>query len=251
LIAFFANEAGLSTKKMALVRKTVEVFNEEPITGRTRPQTIEEVRQNITDVFATQNRAVTREDYHALALMMPQKYGSIKRANIIRDPDSLKRNLNMYILSEDQRGYFTTANPTIKRNLKVWLGRYKMMTDTIDILDAKIVNIGINYKIRLNPGVDKFNVLTIASGLIARQYQTKYFIGEVLSITDIWNTLNRVAGILDVKDVKIITKTGTGYSKTSFNIEQNMSPDGRLIATPKNVALELKFPSADIVGTVV
>ena len=251
LETFFEKESTLSTQIMGSVRGSVECFNESPISGRTRPATVDEVRQDIADVFATQNRAVTREDYQALAMMMPQKFGSVKRVNIVRDPDSLKRNLNMYILSEDDRGYYTKANITLKRNLKTWLGKYKMMTDTIDILDAKVVNIGIEYKVVITPGVDKFKALQDASASLSRLFQRKYFIGEMFSIPEVWSALNRSGGILDVKDVKIVTKTGTGYSKTGFNIEQNLSPDGRFIATPINVALEIKFPGTDIKGTAV
>ena len=126
-----------------------------------------------------------------------------------------------------------------------------MMTDSIDIIDAKIVNFGIEYKVTITPGVDRFATLQLANAALSQQYQRKYFIGESLSISQVWSTLNRIQGVLDVRDVKIITKTGTGYSKTSFNIEQNMSPDALSIATPKNVALELKFPNADIKGTIV
>ena len=199
LETFFEKESTLSTQIMGSVRGSVECFNESPISGRTRPATVDEVRQDIADVFATQNRAVT----------------------------------------------------TLKRNLKTWLGKYKMMTDTIDILDAKVVNIGIEYKVVITPGVDKFKALQDASASLSRLFQRKYFIGEMFSIPEVWSALNRSGGILDVKDVKIVTKTGTGYSKTGFNIEQNLSPDGRFIATPINVALEIKFPGTDIKGTAV
>jgi hypothetical protein len=252
LLTFFENGTSLSQRQMDDVRNSVEVHNELPIVGTTVPLTVEEVRQNITDTFATQNRAVTREDYQAIALAMPQKFGSVKRVNIIRDPDSLKRNLNMYILSENKRGRYTRANPTLKRNLKTWLGRYKMMTDTIDILDAKIVNIGIEYKMIVMDGVDKFTVLASAQSKIADIYaRRQYFIGEPFYISEIWSILNRIQGVLDVKEVKVVTKTGSGYSKTGFNIVQNMSPDGRYLTTPMNVALEIKYPAADIKGTVV
>ena len=252
LLTFFEKSASLTKNKINDVKNTIEVHNELPIVGQTVPLTADEIKQNITDVFATQNRAVTKEDYQAIALAMPQKFGSVKRVNIVRDSDSLKRNLNMYILSENKQGRYIRANPTLKRNLKTWLGRYKMMTDTIDILDAKVANIGIEYKIVVMDGVDKFTALAAAQNKIMDIYNRRnYHIGEPFYISEIWSVLNRSAGVLDVKDVKIVAKTGIGYSKTSFNIVQNMSPDARYLVAPMNVALEIKFPITDIKGTVV
>ena len=71
---------------------------------------------------------------------MDPKYGKIKRCNIMRDPDSLKRNLNMYVLAEDQNGKLTSCNDSLKANLKMWINQYRMINDTIDILAGKIIN---------------------------------------------------------------------------------------------------------------
>ena len=75
----------------------IEVDNEEPILGDTAELTGDEVRARAFGTYASQNRAVTREDYISLAYRMPSKFGKIKRVNVIRDEESLKRNLNLYI----------------------------------------------------------------------------------------------------------------------------------------------------------
>ncbi len=77
------------------------MLNEEPITGDVSCPTVTELKQRVNDVFSSQNRAVTADDYEALIYRMPSKFGKIKRAKIIRDQDSFKRNLNLYVLSED------------------------------------------------------------------------------------------------------------------------------------------------------
>ena len=79
---------------------------------------------------------------------MPRKFGSIKRCSIQKDPDSQKRNLNAYVISENTLGKLTPTNDTIKKNLKVWLNNYRMINDTIDILDPFIINFGINFVIK-------------------------------------------------------------------------------------------------------
>ena len=35
----------------------------------------------------------------------------------------------------------------IKENLKTWLNRHRMVNDTVDVLDARIINFGINFEV--------------------------------------------------------------------------------------------------------
>ncbi len=247
----FESENVLASSKKRSVINSLEVINEKPIVGDVSLPTVDEVRQRIRDVYASQNRAVTKNDYEALAMLMPQKFGLVKRVNVIRDPDSTKRNLNMFVLSENTNGYFTKANTTLKRNLKMWLSSYKMMSDTVDILDAKIVNIGIEYSIVVKPGADKIRAITLANSQLVARYQEKFYIGEPFYISEIYSIINRISDIIDVKNVRVVQKRRAPYSDIRFDIRQNTSEDGNYIVVPKNVALEIKFPNSDIKGTVV
>ena len=75
--------------------------------------------------------------------------------------------------------------------------------------------------------------------------------GETLYITDIYSLLNKkVKGIVDVKTVKIVPKIAGPYSRVTYDFDAQTSADGRLLAVPDNVCLELKFPTSDIKGTV-
>ena len=69
-------------------------------------------------------------------------------------------------------------------------------------------------------------------------------------VTDIYSELNKVKGVLDVTKVVITNKSGGNYSSTEFNINQNMSPEGTYVISPKNSLFELKYPQTDIVGKV-
>jgi len=124
-----------------------EVENEEPIVGSVSLPTAEEIRVRAIDNYAAQNRAVTKQDYISLIYRMPAQFGSVKRVNITQDTNSSKRNLNLYVISEAEDGSLIAASSTLKQNIKNWINRYKMINDSIDILDATIVNIGINFQI--------------------------------------------------------------------------------------------------------
>ena len=74
-------------------------------------------------------------------------------------------------------------------------------------------------------------------------------IGEPFQITEIFRILKEVPEVLDVVDIKITTKIGSNYSGFSYNLEDNMSPEGRVLYIPRGCIWEIKFKN-DITGTV-
>ena len=62
--------------------------------------------------------------------------------------------------------------------------------------------------------------------------------------------MNKIDGIADISRVKVNNVTGLNYSQQVFNIDENLSDDGRFINAPDNVIFEIKFPDIDIKGTI-
>jgi hypothetical protein len=246
----FNNRDTLVTSKVRAVERSIEATNEEPITGDVAYPTTNEVKQRIYDTFPTQNRAVTQADYENLAYRMHSKFGAIKRCSVQKDLDSQKRNLNMYVVSEDTAGKLVLANSTIKNNLKTWLNQYRMINDTIDILDPYILNFGINFVVKPQKMSDKFIVIDNCVEALRRHFEQPLFIGEALYISDIYKVLKDVTGVLDVVKVNVFLKSGGNYSTASIDINKNISPDGSYLAVPNNAIMELKFPDVDIIGKV-
>ncbi|MAH44369.1 hypothetical protein CMI37_00975 [Candidatus Pacearchaeota archaeon] len=244
----FGDRKSLSFDKISAVESSLETSNETPIVGSVTNPTSDEIKLRVFDTFPTQNRAVTQADYENVAYRMPAKYGSIKRVSVQRDPDSQKRNLNMYVISEDSFEKLTKTNGAIKNNLKIWLNQHRMINDTIDILDPYILNFGIEFAVKVIAGSDKFSTIDNCVKAIASMYGVGFFIGEGLRIGDIYQALKDVSGVLDVQKVKIFNKTGTNYSSATIDINSNMSPDGSELMIPKNAIVELKFPETDIIG---
>jgi hypothetical protein len=246
----FPDRTTLVSATANTVIASLEVNNEMPIVGNVTNPTSDEVKRRVYDTFPTQNRAVTQADYENVAYRMPAKFGSIKRCSVQRDPDSMKRNLNMYVISEDQFGKLTTTNATIKNNLRTWLNHYRMINDTVDILDPYIINIAIEFSARPTPDADRYVVLEQAINALKELYTIPFYIGEQLNVTDIYAKLREVNGVLDVTKVKLVNKTGGNYAGTTFDINANMSPDGTYLIAPKNCVFELKFPAVDIKGMI-
>lgn len=237
----FVNRQDLVSSKVNEVIASVEVENERPIMGDVSLPSTGEIKRRIFDTFPTQNRAVTQSDYENIAYRMPAKFGSIKRCSVQQDQNSAKRNLNMYVVSEDEFGKLLKTNNTIKNNLKTWLNHYRMMNDTVDIIDPYIINLGISFIIRPNVGVDRYTLLDTAIAALKQKYSTPYFIGEPLYITDVFDTLKSVTGVLDVVKVKVTNQSGPNYSGTEIEINKNMSPDGTYLIAPKMQFLKSSF----------
>ena len=232
------------------VLTTLECSNEEPLVGSVTIPTVEEIRNQAMNMFPTQNRAVTSTDYEAITYMMPSHFGAVKRCRVVRDQDSLKRNLNIYIISEDSEGLLTSSNSALKENLKIWLNRYRMVNDTVDILDAKVVNVGLEFEVVSSLEVNKYEVLDNAIQALKNKFGRTMFIGERFYITDVYTELNKVRGVADTVNVKLVSKSAGNYSNSTLNVDKHMSLDGRYLSVPDNVILEIKYPDIDIKGTV-
>tara|TARA_R110000824_G_scaffold75835_8_gene192285 strand:- start:2043 stop:3764 length:1722 start_codon:yes stop_codon:yes gene_type:complete len=246
----FKDLTNLATSKTKTVEQSIEVTNESPIVGSVSMPGSDEIKRRIFDTFPTQDRAVTQADYENLAYRMPGKFGAIKRVSVQKDPDSIKRNLNMYVISEDKFGKLIKANTVIKNNLKTWINHYRMINDTVDIIDPYIINIGIEFVVKVIRQNDKNLALDAAITALNSVYSQGFFIGEHLEITDIYSILKSVGAILDVLSVRVVNKVGSQYSNVQFSVDKNLSPEGGRLICPRNAIFEIKFSDVDIKGKV-
>jgi len=247
----FRNRGSLSEAVIGVMIESIEVENEQQILGDTEQLTPEEIKIRAFGSYAAQSRAVTKTDYINLAYRMPSKFGKVKRVNIARDKNSLKRNLNMYVLSENSAGNLTLANDTLKQNLKVWLDNYRMVNDTIDILDGKIINLGIRYEILPDIDVNRFDLINECTQALQEDFLTVNFnLGESVYISDIYKVLNNVPGVTDTTNVELYSISGGAYSNIVYDVDSNLSPDGRFLRIPEDSVAEILLPNTDIVGVI-
>lgn len=230
------------------ILQSIEVVNEEAIIGGSSGNTVEELRQKIAATNQMQNRAVTERDYETACYTMPEVFGKVKRVRVMRDKNSLKNNLNIYVIGEGSNSALTKVNQTIKQNLKTWLNQYRILTDTVDILDAKIINLGIKYEILVDPNYVFEEVLQNANNQLKSYFSVNFEIGQPFIITDILRELRKVSGILDITKLEIENKSGIGYSPVTYNIKQNTTSDGRMIKIPENCIFEILDFDTDVIG---
>lgn len=252
-VMYIQSELELDPTLVRNTKESLEVINEEAFVGSAVLPDADEIKERAFGVYSMQNRIVTQEDLIAAAYNMPKSFGAIVKAAALQDTDSFnQRNINLYVMSRGADGKFQKANQTIKNNLKSYISRYKMINDSIDILDANIINIALYYNIIAFPDVDKFKAIDSSKRDLSLFFSRRknYEIGESFSITDVFSVLKNSPLVLDVIDVTVVAKNGPLYSDTLFNAEYNLSADGRYIKCPSDSIFEIKFPDTDIIGTI-
>ena len=246
----YENENNLASDILSVIGGSLEVSNDKPITSQSIDITSDEIKVRAKNYYATQNRAVSKQDYEALVYNMPPKFGAVKRVNAISDPMATNRKLALYVISESNNGILELSNMRIKNNIKTWLSQYKGINDQLEIFDPYIVNFGIDFEVSVDNRFNNEEVLAECFENIKNKYNNKFYIGEPIYITDIQNTLSKTRGVVDVKTVKIKNLYGGNYSSTPFNFDKVISKDGTFYKIPKNVILELRFPDKDLKGKI-
>ncbi len=221
--------------------------------------TVEELRQNALGNFQNQLRTVTTQDYLVRALSMPANLGVIAKAHAepqkIGDYQSgeLPSVLDLYVLSYDINRRLRTASNTLKRNLQTYLSEYRMINDSINIKDAYIINIGIDFEIVVNPNFNNSETLTACINALQNYFQIdKWQINEPIILKNITVLLSQVTGVQIVKNIIIKNLTGVslGYSDFAYDTQAATIND---VVYPSidPMVFEVKYPNQDILGRVV
>ena len=159
----------------------------------------------------------------------------------------------MFIINRDASGFLQTSPDTLKKNLTKYLNDFRLIADAIDILDAQIINIGIDFEIVVDPNFNKESVLKQCIEKLASYFNIENFqIDESILISDITNLVYNVTGVTSVTNIKMRNITGNvgqrTYSSNSYNVVANIRK-GILFPPPGGI-FEVKFPNLDIRGTV-
>lgn len=244
----------------ATVINSLAVNNPEPASGGRSEESVEEIRQNALAQFMSQQRAVTREDYILRTYAMPSAYGSVSKAYITPDDqENLSTSvrgdriqnplaLNMYVLGYDSDKRLTTVNRTIKENLRTYLSQYRMASDSINIRDAFIVNIGVNVEILLYPGYNANEAIVNTIKALKEFFDTdRWQINEPIILGDAYSAVMAVRGVQMIAsfDIENLNNPALGYSNAIYNVRHALRK-GILYPSYDPCIFEVKYPDNDI-----
>ena len=251
--------SNLNSTTSNYIFSTIAVNNTAAASGGSDGDTLEEIRQNSLMQFQTQMRSVTKDDYLIRALSMPSNYGSITKGYI--EPVKIENvstgeipaTLDLYVLGYDNNKKLTNVSSTIKQNLSTYLSQYRVIGDSINIKDAFIVNIGVNFDIITLPNYNNNEVLYNCINALKEFFATENWqINEPIILRDIYTTLDAIKGIQTVKNIEIINKSGisSGYSQFAYDVT-GATQNGVVYPSLDPCIFEVKYPDLDINGRVV
>tara|TARA_B100000035_G_scaffold99827_1_gene84718 strand:- start:13221 stop:15062 length:1842 start_codon:yes stop_codon:yes gene_type:complete len=248
----------LNTTTSNYVFDSLTATNEEAATGGKGGDTLEEIRQNTLSLIASQKRSVTSDDYLIRALSMPSDFGSITKA-IIQKPQltdsqiSTIETLSLYILSQNNQSQLSVANNTLKQNLRTYLSQYRMIGDNIEIRDAYIINIGIDFELIVLPEYNNSEVLIKCIDSLKEYFNiNNWQINQPIQLRDIYVRLDKIKGVQTVKNINIknIAGESLGYSPYAYDIV-NATQNQVIYPSLDPSIFEIKYPNTDIKGRVV
>jgi|11BtaG_2_1085332.scaffolds.fasta_scaffold00786_4 hypothetical protein len=234
--------------------------NPKPAIGGKDGDTVDEIRQNSLRAFAEQKRTVTLQDYTVRALSLNPKFGTIAKVFITQDElnstksvtdsiiDSNPLALSMYVLAYDNLKKLVTATDLLKDNLRTYMSYYMPITDALNIKDAFVVNIGVEFDILVRPNYNSRDVLLSCNNALQDFFEiSKWSINQPINISTIYSLLDRVTGVQTVSKVLINNKQGGLYSEYAYDIE-GATRNNVVYPSYDTMIFELKYPKQDIKG---
>jgi hypothetical protein len=257
-LATRANTAGISITDQI---SSVSVINPKPANGGGPGDSNDDIRLNAAANFNAQKRTVTKDDYIFRSLIMPPKFGKIAKAYITQDDQisvetsrriSNPNALNLHVLGYDASKKLTNLNIAAKENLATYLEQYRMLTDAINIKDAYVINLGLDFEITTFKSYNNDEVISNCIRRLTDHFNIdRWQVNQPIIISEVSNILNQIEGVQTVESVSFNNKFGEilGYSKYKYDLNQ-ATVNGVIYPSLDPTIFEIKFPNTDIKGRV-
>ena len=230
----------------------ITVTNDEPATGGTDGQTVEEIRHNAKAYFSSQNRCVTRQDYQARILNLPAKFGNIAKCYVERI-DEPTGGLFVSTLSYNQNKQLVQTPELVMRNIMTYLNQYRMINDQLDfgfqlegsgdtLFSGYLINFGVKFEVnadrRVNPTDVKIQVInTIRDFFKIERMQFR----QSINMNDLQYHILGLEGVIGIKELRLF-QVEDGRNMTSYQA------DGDGTGGESGYGFQYEFGDVDGVG---
>jgi len=159
--------------------------------------------------------------------------------------------INLYVLGYNSNKNLSNLNRAVKENLKTYLSEYRLLTDGINIINGFVINIGVDFEIRVYGGYNKREVLTRVTTELRNYFNVdNWTFNMPINISEVELLIAGVEGVQSVPKCEITNKCLGNYSSNSYNIQE--ATKGKMVYPSLDPAVfELKFPNKDIRGRVI
>ena len=257
---------------------TITVTNDEPSSGGTDGQTVDEIKHNASAFFSTQLRCVTREDYQSRILSMPAKFGNIAKTYVERLDDT--GGLIVSTLSYNQNRQLVSTSQLILQNLRTYIDKFRLINDQLDfgytindtIFSGYHVNFGVKFQVnsdrRINSTQVKLDVIDVIKDFFKID---KMQFRQSINLNDLQYNILGLDGVIGIKELRLFqrgndigvnrnlvyyradgTLSNDGESGYGFEYNfQNALVDGVIRPSVTPAVFELKNSNKDIYGKVI
>ena len=238
---------------------SLQLTNPQAATGGSSGDSLEAIRQNAIGTFQTQLRAITTDDYNIRILSLPPQYGSIAKAFTTKAKVStynigeIQNAIDAYVLSYNNDGTLRAASDALKQNIRTYLSQYRTINDSVDIKNAFIINIGVEFDIVVLPNYNNDEVLSLCLTYLINYFNIdNWQINQPIILKNLFIGLDQIEGVQTVQNVNIVNKTGValGYSEYAYDIYSATS-NNIVYPSIDPMIFEVKYPNTDIKGRVV
>ena len=237
----------------AAVKSSVKVNNAFPALGGKDKPSVEEIRNLVRYNFSSQNRAVTIKDYQTRIAQMPGNFGVPFRCGVFEQQNKIK----VYILSLDANSKLTNSSTSaLRENISNYLADYRMLNDYVEVTNGRIINLGFQIDLMVDKKLPQGQIISqVISDVQSYMDINKFQMGDNIYLSSLIETINNVAGVTNVIDLRVYNKVGLGkYSPneisqpySDINTRQvDISGDYTLYGEPISM-FEIKDPTTDII----
>jgi hypothetical protein len=241
---------GPDSSTNAIVQSSLTVTNITPAIGGGDAPSIEEIRNYISYNFASQDRAVTLNDYKAILLGMPSKFGTPSRVGVRQNQNKIEINP----ISYDSTGAFSgQITSVILDNIATYLSEYRMINDYVIVNPGQVIDLGFEISVVVDSTSQLSTITQIIQNVSDEFTQSTQQMGQSYYVFNLTKAISNIQGVLNVNYIKAFNKTSVGYS--SDVIDQNILDtttgeidlSSGIINCDANQILQVRNPGVDIV----
>jgi len=157
-------------------------------------------------------------------------------------------------VSLDGDGYLCTPNAVLKNNVETYIKKFKSFSDTVELVNGRIVDLGINFSIVPEINVNATEAMLATFVLLRNMFNVKNSnFGDTIVISDIMRQIQDLDQVRSVAEFSFFNRFGTVdgrvYSNTQYNIAANTT--NGILKFPEDIIYEIKYLSFDIIGRTV
>jgi hypothetical protein len=138
--------------------------------------------------------------------------------------------------------------------MATYLAEYRMINDYVNVRDGKIINLGFEIDLFVDKAYNSGEIINNTINTVRDYFNVnKWEMGQNVYMAQLIESINNVAGVLNVIDVKVFNKVGGNYSlnRTSQAYISNETKQINLTAdfalfNEYDSMFEIKSPQSDI-----